>query len=1004
MCDTCWQLLIAVRGANKGLGVRRTAPRSAAPCRLISEARAQLPPVFRIKPSAHSRQLVWATPALGARRVTYSHSNQAVSRPESKTAHAKPLLTKHSGEKHGLALSRRCADASRPAIMATDAAPAPAADEPVSPKNTTAPNPPTGSSLDELNATIDKMEMRADPDAQATVTDFLDFTEYLPSDIVRSLTLIGKLDQTYAEYSSKVDELTTTWGQLPGLPLETRPQPTALRAEISEHLRRGVASRMYTYAEATKMTDNINRHYNRAQGILAKLQTTLENLPAAMEEQKSPVVTVKSPQIARTPKPPAQAGEDVKKVRRKRVPRIIIPGEVLAPHELNFDAYTSSDESSSPEPDSPTRRMTPAPSSRIRLVNKTHKTPKPPKTPGQGPGRPPKPVTVAGSGTPVVLQPPPENALPGSVDAPWLQLTAYELAKLRKKMKKNAVWTPSDTMIARELKALGRGPEAYRAAKKKAEDDGQPFNSELPAPVVVEGEPGTKALPEGAISVDTLEDDISLSNKGMKLNEAKKLKREAMAKQAVEEAEQGNRMWAEAAKRLFVPTLGTPNPETPVAAGNGRGGGSSNGSGNDNEGESGSGSGSGAKARASSKRKRDAVEADAGGSAESAPAETQGTRSAKRLKTETPVPPPQLTPHINSQTRSVTPILPPPIPQSTTPVPIPLPRGAAAETPTQAAVSSPAPTTEVPVPETSGTPAPDGATPTATVSAVPTKSSAELLQVPSTTEGEMADADTAITPSTREQPRRETRQGAAKKQQQQAQPQADEQQPSLATTQPPEPQRSQSPARPATAPAKPAASRDHTPTTSDPSTGRRPTSRGKAASQEPSASLAADRPRRSSTARNTPAPEHQNQLHQAAAARQPPKTRRKRPAPGIVSASGPGANSAVGRRKAAPRKKARAQRKDKGQVEMEEVDDEGNVISADEARYCLCNRVSFGTMIECDNADVSFLPRCCGTGNSTADVLSRRTVRRSGSTSSALASRIYRPVRRSGTALSAEFC
>lgn len=903
--------------------------------------------------------------------------------------------------------------------MATDAAPAPTADEPVSPKNTTAPKPnqPMGNSLDELNATIDEMEMRADPDAQATVTDFLDFTEYLPSDIVRSLTLIGKLDQTYADHSSKVDELTTTWSQLPGLPAETRAQPTALRAEISEHLRRGVASRMYTYAEATRMTDNINRHYNRAQGILTKLQTTLENLPAAMEEQRSPVATVKSPQLARTPKPPAQAGVDEKKVRPKRVPRIIIPGEVLAPHELNFDAYTSSDESSSPEPDSPTRRMTPAPSSRIKLVNKTHKAPKPPKTPGQGPGRPPKPVTVAGSGTPVVLQPPPENALPGSVDAPWLQLTAYELAKLRKKMKKNAVWTPSDTMIARELKALGRGPEAYRAAKKKAEDDGQPFNSDLPAPVVVEGEPGTKALPEGAISVDTLEDDISLSNKGMKLNEAKKLKREAMAKQAVEEAEQGNRMWAEAAKRLFVPTLGTPNPETPVAAGNGRGGGSGNGNGN--EGGSGTGTGNGAKARAGSKRKRDAPEADAGGPVESAAAETQGTRSAKRLKTETPVPPPQLTPHINSQTRSVTPILPPAIPQSTAPVPIPLPRGAAAETPTQATVatvSPPAPTTEAPVPETSGTPAADAATPPATVSAVPTKPPADLFQVPSTTEGETPDTNAPIAPSTREQPRRETRQGTAKKQQQQTQPQADEQEPPLATPQPPEPQRDQSPTRPATAPAKPASSRDHTPATSEPSAGRRPTSRGKAASQEPGVSLAADRPRRSSTARNTPAPE---QPQQAGPQRQPPKTRRKRPAPGIVSASGLGANSAVGRRKAAPRKKARAQRKDKGQVEMEEVDDEGNIISADEARYCLCNRVSFGTMIECDNADVS-APfsldllsllvlasegSCrCGIGNGIANVTSRRTARRSGSTSSALASRIYRPVRRSGTAPSAGFC
>lgn len=34
-----------------------------------------------------------------------------------------------------------------------------------------------------------------------------------------------------------------------------------------------------------------------------------------------------------------------------------------------------------------------------------------------------------------------------------------------------------------------------------------------------------------------------------------------------------------------------------------------------------------------------------------------------------------------------------------------------------------------------------------------------------------------------------------------------------------------------------------------------------------------------------------------------------------------------------------------------EVDDEGNPIDPDEPRYCLCNRVSFGTMIQCDNVD-----------------------------------------------------
>lgn len=62
----------------------------------------------------------------------------------------------------------------------------------------------------------------------------------------------------------------------------------------------------------------------------------------------------------------------------------------------------------------------------------------------------------------------------------------------------------------------------------------------------------------------------------------------------------------------------------------------------------------------------------------------------------------------------------------------------------------------------------------------------------------------------------------------------------------------------------------------------------------------------------------------------------------------------MGKRKAAPRKKARATRKEKGQsaeVEMEDVDDEGNPIDPNEPRYCLCNRVSFGTMIQCDNVD-----------------------------------------------------
>lgn len=117
-------------------------------------------------------------------------------------------------------------------------------------------------------------------------------------------------------------------------------------------------------------------------------------------------------------------------------------------------------------------------------------------------------------------------------------------------------------------------------------------------------------------------------------------------------------------------------------------------------------------------------------------------------------------------------------------------------------------------------------------------------------------------------------------------------------------------------------------------------------SQEPQPSLAAERPRRASTARNTPAPEAR------------PNKRTKRPAPGVVSTTNSGGNSAVGKRKAPPKRKARSKR-EKGQTEadteMEEVDDEGNPISPEEPRYCLCNRVSFGTMIQCDNTEVSWI-------------------------------------------------
>ncbi|KAH9898845.1 hypothetical protein F4778DRAFT_771527 [Xylariomycetidae sp. FL2044] len=788
----------------------------------------------------------------------------------------------------------------------------------VSPRNLTQP-------LTSPNNRLESLNMRADPDAQATVTDYLDFTEYLPSDMMRSLTLIGKLDQTYIDASTSVHDLTTTWGRLPTLPADQRPTPVELRADISENLNRAVSSRAFSHAEARRMHENVNRHYIRARTILAKLQTMLDNYPT-IDEQKSPVQT-KSPQMVRGPKITLRLDNSGQKVQRP--PRITVPGEVLAPYEMDFNAYSSSSEESSEEemPASPPRRAT-TPAPRIKLV----KTPKVPKQKVPKPPRAPRAslsrssdntaMPLSTSSALAQLKPPPDNAVPGSSDAPWLQLTQYELAKLRKRMKKNAVWNPSDTMIARELKNLGRGVEAFRDAQKKAEEEGKPFKPDLPAPVV-DAESGAQHPPEGAISADAFTaDEVQLSNRGMKLNEAKKLKRETLARMAAEEAEESARKMAEAARILF-------NPEaSPSVAGSVQ----------EKAGETYQNQGKTASKSKNKKRKRDSMsdtpaaeKPQESGSQQSSQPSVQPQPGQpekpqlKRTKTETPVPPPQLTPRPPSiPPPAAASVGPPPVPTET-PVPVPqLGKAVQAALTSKTPVPVPVPASIEPsiivpktAPSSSGATSP-GSVPTITTT-VPTKPPAETPVPPPKT------STTPIPPPVREIPKRETRQN-------------------LQTVQP---TTTANPKQPASRGNTPAPASAPEPSQPAPVT-RRPNSRGKAASQEPPPTLAAERPRRASTARNTPAPE----------LRQPSK-RTKRPVPGVVTTDS-GSTSAIGKRKAAPRKKARGNlKKDKGanqQPEQEvevEVDDEGNAIDPDEPRYCKCNGVSFGTMIQCDNVDVS---------------------------------------------------
>ena len=392
-----------------------------------------------------------------------------------------------------------------------------------------------------------------DPDAQHTVTDFLDYTEYLPSDLVRSLTLIGNLDESYLAAAGAVHDLSKEYGSLPSLPLNKRQSAQALRQDISHNLDYAISCRESAHGEATRLFEMVDRHYNRLTSIITKLRA----LPKPPSRDPTPVP--RSPQAARKTPPPritlrldgaraaASAGRfSAKPEKRYRGRKITVPGEVLPPPNPDSPLpFTDSDwESVPPSPiPMPTSRVggsrKPA---RIRppkpLKVPKLKIPKVPRAP-----RPPGAVgtnvhsSVAGISTSnalSLLTPPPPDPKPGSKHAPWMRLTEWEMAKLRKRMKKNAIWTPSETMIRRELTDAKRGPDYYQKAMRLAEETGEDF---LDEDDIAHREPGRALLP-GEISSEKLGlGETALENRGMKLNEAKKQKREILARERAAELE-----------------------------------------------------------------------------------------------------------------------------------------------------------------------------------------------------------------------------------------------------------------------------------------------------------------------------------------------------------------------------------------------------------------------------------------------------------------------------------
>ncbi|KAI4155460.1 MAG: hypothetical protein LQ340_001006 [Diploschistes diacapsis] len=407
--------------------------------------------------------------------------------------------------------------------------------------------------------------VHVDPDAQATVTDFIDYTEYLSSDLERALTLIGKLDRSYESKTEHLHELLETYCTLPqGDDKQANArQAEQLRAQISHDLDLTLSVREASFVEASRLHEDVQRHRNRLGSIHSKLLA----LPKPPSRDPTPQ-PVQSPQATRdaTGDHPriklrldasrasaqAQASRRNGVISSRPTKRIIVPGEVLPPPNPDSPTASMYDESSSTESSEEEPTPPPEPQPRVR-PNKpnTIRIPrlKPPKSPKARKERAPRAPgqmgtnvhsAVAGISTSnalMLLSPPPPDVKLGSEHAPWMRLTEYEMAKLRKRMKKNAIWAPSDTMIRRELSDAGRGPDAYHRARQIAEEQ----EEELVDCDDLANKDKNRPLLPGEIPLDV---KTKIFNKGMSLNVQKKKKKEKdqalQAQQAKLEAAQSD--------------------------------------------------------------------------------------------------------------------------------------------------------------------------------------------------------------------------------------------------------------------------------------------------------------------------------------------------------------------------------------------------------------------------------------------------------------------------------
>ncbi|QIW95475.1 hypothetical protein AMS68_000993 [Peltaster fructicola] len=397
------------------------------------------------------------------------------------------------------------------------------------------------------------MAQRIEPDVQATLSDFLTYTEHFPAQVTRALTLIHSETLRAEKKIASIHANTASFSQLPTLPADQQKDPVQLRRDISYALEEAERAGRMRLEEATRLAEVATREQVRLDTLVGKLKAIpLPSRDPTPEDDGA----LTSPNLSRT----ARFGPEItseKPVRRPldkaatklKARKIIVPGEVLPPPDPNAPPETFSDwsspESTPPVEEPPPRKhITPRPRSRTPKLPKYDRSdreerdkkaarPRGPRMPGQpGTNAHSAVAGISTSNALLALNPPPADAVPGSRWLPWMKLTEWEMAKLRKRMKKNAIWVPSATMLRRELKNLGRGHTGREAARAAAEAEGTSLVDESSEadPTKIEFQAGeaaetTAVVPPVIVAEDDEDADAELINRGMRLNEAKKLKR-----------------------------------------------------------------------------------------------------------------------------------------------------------------------------------------------------------------------------------------------------------------------------------------------------------------------------------------------------------------------------------------------------------------------------------------------------------------------------------------------